>query len=187
MKIRVKKFKTVKSTNDIAIRLIKNNDHRPTLIFAEKQTRGRGRVGKKWISNKGNLFITIFFKLNQKKINFQQFAILNAFLIKNLFSKKFSEKIKIKWPNDLLFNKRKFCGILQEIISFDEFNFLIVGIGLNTNISPQNKSFKSTCLKNILNKKISNHKVLKDIVKAYDKFLIEKNKLSFSDLKRKYK
>ena len=84
MKIRVKKFKKVKSTNDIAIRLIKNNDHRPTLIFAEKQTHGRGRVGKKWISNKGNLFITIFFKLNQKKINFQQFAILNAFLIKNL-------------------------------------------------------------------------------------------------------
>ena len=187
MKIRVKKFKTVKSTNDIAIRLIKNNDHRPTLIFAEKQTRGRGRVGKKWISNKGNLFITIFFKLNQKKINFQQFAILNAFLIKNLFSKKFSEKIKIKWPNDLLFNKRKFCGILQETISFDQFNFLIVGIGLNTNISPQNKSFKSTCIKNIVSKKINNQTILKQILLTYEKFLKETYHLTFSELKRKYK
>ena len=187
MKIRVKKFKTVKSTNDIAIRFIKNNDHRPTLIFAEKQTSGRGRVGKKWISNKGNLFITIFFKLNHNKINFQQFAILNAFLIKNLFSKKFSEKIKIKWPNDLLFNKRKFCGILQETISFDQFNFLIVGIGLNTNISPQNKSFKSTCLKNIVSKKINNQKILKSIIISYAKFLNETKRLSFVELKRKYK
>ena len=187
MKIRIKKFKTVKSTNDIAIRLIKNSDHRPTLILAEKQTCGRGRVGKKWISQKGNLFITIFFKLDQKKINFKQFAILNAFLVKNLFSKKFSEKIKIKWPNDLLFNKRKFCGILQEIISFDQFNYLIVGIGLNTNIAPQNKGFKSTCLKNIIRKKVSNQIILKQILLMYEKFLKETYHLTFSELKRKYK
>ena len=187
MKIRIKKFKTVKSTNDIAMKLIKNSDNRPTLILAEKQTRGRGRVGKKWISQKGNLFFTIFFKLDQKKINFKQFAILNAFLVKNLFSKKFSEKIKIKWPNDLLFNKRKFCGILQEIISFDQFNFLIVGIGLNTNIAPQNKSFKSTCLKNIIRKKISNQIILKQILLMYEKFLKETYRLTFSELKRKYK
>ena len=78
-----------------------------------------------------------------------------------MISKIISKKIKIKWPNDLLFNKQKFCGILQEVIKFDNFDYLIVGIGLNTNIVPQNKSFKSTCLKNILNKKIDNQKILK--------------------------
>ena len=93
----------------------------------------------------------------------------------------------IKWPNDLLFNKQKFCGILQEVVRFKHFDYLIVGIGLNTNIAPQNKSFKSTCLKNILNKSISNQKILKDIKSAYEKFLSEKNRLSFSNLKRKYK
>ena len=61
----------------------------------------------------------------------------------------------------------------------------MVGIGLNTNIAPKNKSFKSTCLKNILNKKINNQIVLKDIKIAYEKFLGEKNKLSFLDLKKK--
>ena len=81
----------------------------------------------------------------------------------------------------------KFCGILQEVIKFNNFNYLIVGIGLNTNVVPQNKSFKSTCLKNILNKKIDNQKILKKIVSVYEKFLNEKNKLSFSELKRKYK
>ena len=187
MKIKIKNYKKVKSTNDVAIKLIKRNILEPTLITTEKQTNGRGRIGKKWISLKGNLFITLFFEFDQKKINFKQFAVLNAFLLKKVISNIISKKIKIKWPNDLLFNKLKFCGILQEVIKFDNFDYLIVGIGLNTNVVPQNKSFKSTCLKNILNKKIDNQKILKKIVIAYEKFLGEKNKLSFSDLKMKYK
>ena len=187
MKIKIKKYKRVKSTNDVAMKLIKRNILEPTLITTEKQTNGRGRIGKKWISLKGNLFITLFFEFDNKKINFKQFAVLNAFLLKKVISNIISKKIKIKWPNDLLFNKLKFCGILQEVIRFNNFDYLIVGIGLNTNTVPQNKSFKSTCLKNILNKKIDNQKILKKIVIAYEKFLGEKNKLSFSDLKMKYK
>ena len=187
MKIKIKSYKKVKSTNDIALKLIKQKISEPTLITSEKQTNGRGRIGKKWISKKGNLFISLFFQFDQKKINFKQFAILNAFLIKKVISKTISTNVTIKWPNDLLFNKKKFCGILQEVIKFDNFDYLIVGIGLNTNIDPQNKGFKSTSLKNILKKKINNQKVLNNIVVAYEKFLEEKNRLSFSDLKRKYK
>ena len=187
MKIKIKKYKKVKSTNEIALRLIKKNYSEPTLIISEKQTNGRGRIGKKWVSKKGNIFISLFFKFNQRKINFKQFAILNAFLIKKVISKIISTNVAIKWPNDLLFNKKKFCGILQEVIKFENFDYLIVGIGLNTNIVPQNKGFKSTSLKNILKKKINNQKVLNNIVVAYEKFLEEKNRLSFSDLKRKYK
>ena len=187
MKIKIKKYKKVKSTNEIALRLIKKNYSEPTLIISEKQTNGKGRVGKKWVSKKGNIFLSLFFKFNQRKINFKQFAILNAFLIKKVISKTISTNVTIKWPNDLLFNKKKFCGILQEVIKFDNFDYLIVGIGLNTNIDPQNKAFKSTSLKNILKKKINNQKILNNIVVAYEKFLEEKNRLSFSDLKRKYK
>ena len=87
MKINVIKYKKVKSTNDTAFKLIKKNFTKPTLVTTEKQTNGRGRVGKKWISKKGNLFISLFFKFDQKKINFKQFAILNAFLLKKALSK----------------------------------------------------------------------------------------------------
>tara|TARA_B100000941_G_scaffold5264_1_gene3377 strand:+ start:1011 stop:1580 length:570 start_codon:yes stop_codon:yes gene_type:complete len=186
MKIKIKKYRKVQSTNDIALKLIKQNVSQPTLIMTEKQTNGRGRVGKKWISKKGNLFISLFFKYNPKKINFKQFAILNALLVKKVISKITLKRIKIKWPNDLLFNEKKFCGILQEVIKFDKFDYLIVGIGLNTNIVPTNKSFKSTSLKNILNKKINNQKILKKFIITYEKFLKEKKNLSFSDLKKKY-
>ena len=95
MKIKLKKFKVVKSTNDIAIKLIKRNHTQPTLITTQKQTKGRGRIGKKWISQKGNLFFTIFFKLNQKNINFKQAAILNAYLLKGLIRKIFERYKKI--------------------------------------------------------------------------------------------
>ena len=187
MKIKIKKFKKVKSTNDIALKLVKQNISDPTLIVTDNQTHGRGRVGKKWISKKGNLLISIFFKFDQKKINFKQFAILNALLLKNVISKTISKKIEIKWPNDLLYNKVKFCGILQEVVKLNNFDYLIVGIGLNTNIAPENKSFKSTSLKNILNKKVNNQKILMNIKTAYERLLKEKNKLSLTILKRKYK
>ena len=114
------------------------------------------------------------FRFDQKKINFKQFSVLNALLIKKIISKKISKKIYIKWPNDLLFNQQKFCGILQEVIRYDNFDYLVVGIGLNTNIDPQNKSFKSTSLKNILNKKINNQKILNNIISMYEIFLEKK-------------
>ena len=187
MKIKIKKFKCVKSTNDVAIKLIKNNISHPTLIATENQTKGRGTRGKRWVSLKGNLFMSIFFRLDKKKINFKQFAILNAFIIRKLISKKISVKIKIKWPNDLLSNKEKICGILQEVVSFKNSKYLIVGIGLNTNITPQNKNFSSTSLKNIINKRINNKIILKNIKEGYGKFLDETKKFSFSKLKRKYR
>jgi BirA family biotin operon repressor/biotin-[acetyl-CoA-carboxylase] ligase len=187
MKIKLIKFKSVKSTNDIAIKLIKKNKTQPTLISSEKQTKGRGTMGKKWISQKGNLFISIFFEINQKRINFKQFAILNAFILRKLVSKFIFKNIKIKWPNDLLYNKEKICGILQEIIIYNQKNYLIVGIGLNTNVAPKNKSFPSTSLKNIINKSIDNKKILKNIKNKYEKFLIEIKKFSYKELKKEYK
>ena len=185
MKIKLIKFKSVKSTNDIAIKFIRKEKVQPTLIFSEIQTKGRGTMGKKWISQKGNLFISIFFEIDQKRINFKQFAILNAFLLRKLLSKFISKKIKIKWPNDLLYKKEKISGILQEVITYNQKNYLIVGIGVNTNIVPKNKSFSSTSLKNIIDRKIDNKKILKNIKNNYEKFLIEIKKFSYKKLKKK--
>ena len=82
MKIKLKKFKNVKSTNNTAIKLIKKNFYEPTLIISERQSKGRGTMGKKWVSQKGNLFISLFFRLDKKKISFKQFSILNALVLK---------------------------------------------------------------------------------------------------------
>ena len=82
MKLKSLKFKSVKSTNDIAHKLIKKKKIRPTIIVSEKQTKGRGTMGKKWISQKGNLFLTIFFDMSKKNVDFKEFASLNEYLLK---------------------------------------------------------------------------------------------------------
>ena len=184
MKIKLLKYKSVKSTNNVAIRLIKKNFLSPIMILSERQTQGRGTMGKKWISKKGNLFFSIFFEMNQKKINFKHYSILNAYLFKGIISKEISKKIKIKWPNDLLINKMKICGILQEVINYKEKKFLIVGIGINTNFNPQNKDFSSTSLKDIANKNIDNNKVLYKIKNTYEKFLTKVKRYSYIELKK---
>ena len=184
MKLRSLKFKSVKSTNDIAHILIKKKEIRPTIILSDKQTKGRGTMGKKWISKKGNLFLTIFFDMNKKKVDFKKFAILNAYLLKNILAKKFSNKIKIKWPNDLLFEKKKICGILQETVINGGKKFLIIGIGINTNLELKNSSFSSTSLKHITKKNIDNKKLFIMIKKNYEKFLLKTNRNSFSELKK---
>jgi BirA family transcriptional regulator, biotin operon repressor / biotin---[acetyl-CoA-carboxylase] ligase len=184
MKIKLLRFKSVKSTNDVALKLTQKKNSRPTLITSEIQTHGRGTMGKKWISQKGNLFISIFFEMKQKRINFKHFATLNAYLLKNLLSKKMLKKIKIKWPNDLLYKKKKICGILQEVVNYKNKKFLIIGIGINTNFDPKNKGFSSTSLKDITNKNIDNNKLIDLIKKTYEKFLTKTKIYAYAELKK---
>tara|TARA_Y100000996_G_scaffold352272_1_gene291820 strand:- start:644 stop:1213 length:570 start_codon:yes stop_codon:yes gene_type:complete len=187
MKIKFIKFKTVNSTNDVAIRLIKKKNFKPTLVLSENQIKGRGTMGKKWVSQKGNLFISIFFKINQKKINFRQYAILNAYILKSIIKKIVAKNITIKWPNDLLYKKKhKICGILQEVVSFKSYDFLIIGIGLNTNVSPKNNGLKAVSLKSIISKKIDNTKITINIKKKYEVFLDNIEKLSYINIKKRY-
>ena len=185
MKLKIFKYKKVKSTNDIAIRKIRSGI-KNGIVTSDLQSSGRGRHGNKWVSYKGNLFVTIFFSISNN-LNLNKFNYKNCLIIKKVLSRYIKHDLKIKKPNDILFKQYTICGILQEVIKFDNFDYLIVGIGLNTNIVPQNKGFQSTSLKNILNRKINNQKILKNIIINYEKFLKEKNRLSFSELKKQYK
>ena len=94
MKIKSISHQSVESTNDEAIKLIKKNISQPTLITTKRQTKGRGRMGKKWLSLKGNLFFSIFFEINEKKISFKQYTKLNAFLIRKVLSKYILKKLR---------------------------------------------------------------------------------------------
>ena len=184
MKLKIIKMKSVQSTNNVALKIINKGKLRPILITSLKQTKGRGTMGKQWISHKGNLFISIFFEINQKKINFKQYALLNAYLFKNIIEKFTKIKIDIKWPNDLLIKKEKICGILQEVVNFNAKTFLIIGAGINTNSFPTIKNCKATSLRSILGKKINNNEILKEIQKDYGKFIQKTKKYNFIKLQK---
>ena len=100
-------YKFVNSTNDIAINLIKQKNIKAGFVLAEKQKKGRGQRGKKWISYKGNLFISIFFSLEKINLTLKQLTKTNTKLIIKLISQYYKKKIKLKLPNDILINKKK--------------------------------------------------------------------------------
>ena len=187
MKLKITKFKSVKSTNDKAIKLIQKHRYTSGLIVSDTQTKGRGTMGKKWISRQGNIFISIFFKVNLIKIKIENYLIINAKIIKKILNEYTKKIIKIKKPNDLLIDGKKICGILQEVIEHKKKKYLITGIGINTKISPSYQNFKCTSLKINSNKNINNQIIIKNIKKEYDKLIYDLNNHNSLYVMKKYK
>ena len=168
MKFKVFRFKKVKSTNNTAIRVLKNTNIYYGMISSESQNNGRGQYGKKWISYKGNLFVSFFFKLDNLKISFKQLTKLNCLLVRKILSTYYKKKIIYKKPNDLLIDKKKICGILQETLIKLDKKYLIVGVGVNLIKSPYIKNYPTTNLKELLNKKVSKIKIENQLKKIFE-------------------
>ena len=165
---------TVDSTNTFAKEKLLNKDY--LVVISEQQTAGRGRQGKEWYSpNAGNIYMTIKFKDK----NPAPLSLIIGLLISEAMDSVSGQKINagLKWPNDLLINKKKICGILIESeMSADEVEF-IVGIGINyslpkkeswwgeigelADILPREKLMNSI-LQNIINYKENGYKNWKD-------------------------
>ena len=155
MKLKKFKFKKVNSTNNTAIRIIKNSNFKFGMVTAETQLSGKGQYGKKWVSNKGNLFVSFFHEIKNINISLSTLTKINCLLVKKTIEKYYKKKIVFKKPNDLLINKKKISGILQEIISVSGNKFLIVGIGINLIKSPEIKNYPTTNLTELINKPIN--------------------------------
>ena len=155
MRFKKFKFKKVNSTNNTAIRIIKSSNFKLGMVTANTQSSGKGQYGKKWISNKGNLFISFFHELKDINISLPTLTKINCLLVKKILEKYYKKKIVFKKPNDLLINKKKICGILQEIISVSGNKFLIVGIGVNLIKSPEIKNYPTTNLSELINKPVN--------------------------------
>ena len=165
MKFRKFYYKRVNSTNDLAIKKIKQQITQG-MIIADYQNKGRGQHGKRWLSFKGNLFLTIFFKI-KKNINIKKITILNCKILKKILYKYIRKTISIKAPNDLLINKKKVCGILQEIRFKNETKFIVIGIGINLIKNPKIKNYPTTNILKETGFNINKYDLIKNIEKSY--------------------
>ena len=168
MKFKVFRFNKVKSTNNTALKIIKTSDFDYGMIVSENQSNGKGQYGKKWISYKGNLFVSFFFNLKNFDINLNKFTKLNCLLVKKLLTSYYKNKIIFKKPNDLLINKKKICGILQETLTKLNKKYLIVGIGINLIKSPLIKKYPTTNLYELLDKKVSKRQIINELKKIFE-------------------
>ena len=178
MKLKQFNFKKVRSTNQTTIRVINNSNCKFGLIVSETQSNGRGQYGRKWISYKGNIFMSIFYKLDKINLSLSSLTKKNCFLVKKVISKYYNKKIIFKSPNDLLINKKKICGILQEKIEKSDEKYLIVGIGINLIKSPKLSNYSTTNLFNVINKKVNKKKIEKELKITFEKFLSKYYKAS---------
>jgi len=166
MKLKKFIFKKIKSTNDTAIRLIKKGE-KSGIISADTQTKGKGQRGNRWISKKGNLFITIFFNISNQ-ISLKKLTSINLSILKKIIIKKINVKTEIKLPNDILIYKKKVCGILQEIVFKNNLKYLIVGVGINIISSPDIKNYPTTYLNKYSKKKINKIKLINEIKSIFE-------------------
>jgi BirA family transcriptional regulator, biotin operon repressor / biotin---[acetyl-CoA-carboxylase] ligase len=109
--------------------------NKATCITADEQTAGRGTFAKKWVSPKGlNIYASLYFTLPKSYSSLQNIGqLLSISCCKCLEKHKFNPQIK--WPNDLFLNEKKFAGILCEVTSSKEDSEVILGLGLNVNMS----------------------------------------------------
>ena len=168
MKFKVFRFNKVRSTNNTAIRIIKKYNHDFGMISSDLQINGRGQYGKKWISYKGNLFVSFFYNLKNFKISLNKLTKINCLMVKKCISQYYKKKIYFKKPNDLLIQKKKICGILQEKVNKLNHTYLIVGIGVNLIRSPFLRNCPTTHLKELVNKDISKKKFELELKKIFE-------------------
>ncbi len=164
-------FQKLSSTMDKAREMARTGARHLTVIVAEKQTKGRGRLNRTWLSSKGGLWFTIILKPDLPpvlsfRVNFAASLCLAKTLIK-----LFKINASIKWPNDILVNGKKLAGLLSEMeTKADMISFVNIGIGLNVNNSPEEMEPNAVSIKNILNREVSRKKILTTFL---DEFKLE--------------
>lgn len=132
-------FDTIDSTNTKAQELAEKGYPSGTLVVADKQESGKGRRGRSWVSPSGTgIFMTLMIKPDINPNNASMLTLVAALAVAKAITSVTGEEALIKWPNDIVINGKKVCGILTEMnAQFDYINHIVVGIGINVH----NESF----------------------------------------------
>ncbi|MEM2676119.1 MAG: biotin--[acetyl-CoA-carboxylase] ligase, partial [Candidatus Bathyarchaeia archaeon] len=160
----------VNSTNDWAKELAELGAPEGTVAIAETQTAGRGRIGRKWHSPKGGLWFSITLKPNLKPSETVKLVFLAGLAVAETLRELCGLKAETKWPNDVLVDGRKVCGILSEMKTVGEkVDYVVVGVGINANINvekelPPELRETATSLKAMLGKEISMENLFKGLL-----------------------
>jgi BirA family biotin operon repressor/biotin-[acetyl-CoA-carboxylase] ligase len=133
----IRVFQETTSTNDIAEKLARDGVKEGVVVFAESQTKGRGRLGRKWISpaSKG-LWFSILLRPDLRPQEATRLTVVSATALARAIESETGLKPEIKWPNDILIHGKKVAGILTELSAeLDHVKYVILGIGVDVNLN----------------------------------------------------
>lgn len=190
MHLEIDKLHTIDSTNDYLKSLIKEkNLKEDKVVWALEQTNGRGQMGTSWSSESGkNLTFSVFRKVQSLTINEQFYALMAASLaVKTVLDKLLVKKVSVKWPNDILSDKKKICGILIEsVIKGEQLEAMIIGIGLNVNQTVWNNDINATSIKTETGIHFDLEEILKMLLQQFSHYVELLLKKEFELIKQDY-
>lgn len=167
-------FNEVMSTNTIAKFLSMNGVGNGAVVISEKQTKARGRSGKNWESPLGGVWLSIILNPNVNHSKIPLITLATGVAVENTLKRIGVKNAEIKWPNDILIHGKKVCGILTEAItSFNTIESVIIGIGIDANISienfPEELRENMTTLNDEIGEKVDENLLIKLFLEEFEK------------------
>ncbi|UCG36314.1 MAG: biotin--[acetyl-CoA-carboxylase] ligase [Candidatus Bathyarchaeota archaeon] len=171
-------YRTAPSTNDIAKKIARQTPEDRFVIFSETQSCGRGRRGRHWISPKGGLWFSIVMRPHMDPKDVLKLTFIASLAVAKTIKALFSVTTEVKWPNDVLVNHKKVCGILTEAsVRKDSVSLAVIGVGVNANIDlqafPTHLQESATSLRHELGCEVDRmalmERILQDFLRYYSK------------------
>ena len=139
-------FDRIDSTNLEARRLAEHGECGPLWLWADEQTGGRGRLGRHWVSEPGNLYATFLFPISEGPQAAAQVSFVAALAVHDMVMRLRPQlSPRIKWPNDVLIGGAKFCGVLPEVVGQSPTR-IAIGCGVNIAHAPEGTPYPVTAL-----------------------------------------
>ena len=157
------------STMETAKELARKGCPDYTIVIAGRQSGGRGRLKRKWFSDTGGLYFTMVLRPDLPPVSSFRVSFAVSLTLAGLLNEMFGVDVRLKWPNDLLVDERKLCGILSELEGeADRVAFVNVGVGINVNNDPSDIEPAATSLKAILGREVSRKDIMARFLDAFE-------------------
>ena len=185
-------YKEVESTQDIAKQLAAGGADEGTLVIAEKQSRGRGRMGRQWTSSPGGVYLSLILRPEIKPSEALWFPLIAGIAVAQAIRQLVGLQAKLKWPNDIFVGGKKAGGILIEMSAeIDRLDYVIVGMGINVNTRmkdfPQELKKIATSLRNECGQEISSVKLVQAILTILEHWYEDFSTSGFERIRQTWK
>lgn len=171
-------YPSMESTNGMAMKLALQDVAHGSIVTALEQTGGRGRRGRTWFSPQGGLWLSIILQQPFPLRIAPELTLLTSVAVKRALALEVGVQAKIKWPNDILLEGKKICGILAEIrADGEQVEHAVVGIGINTNIQaadfPRDITERASSVQALSGRRVSHIRLLTRLLTEFESLFHE--------------
>jgi len=189
------RYLRVTSTQDKAKKFAERGFPEGTVVIAETQTQGKGRLGRRWVSPKGGIWLSVILRPKIGPLEAPKITIISSLAVAKAIAELTRMEVKLKWPNDVLIRTvagdafKKVCGVLTEMVSSaGRVNYVITGIGINVNNRiPAALRQEAISLKDVAGRAVAKQRLLGKVLEKFDKYYLDFRKKGIASIMKEYR